>query len=190
MIDWPAGPVTDIDAVARVLRDRYGKAGVVGLSDAELEEVRRDQNVAELPREWRRFMSLMGRRVGGLSFEDTELFYPQILGLKTEALDEFPSLRSRIAHADGLVVVGMHQEREFYVMGGPHAAGVEVVRYVKGEEAPSHGWSSFTELLQYELSLLLGVEAERGHATMQGRRSPEPERRPSAFARWRRKEQL
>ncbi|MEU4666734.1 hypothetical protein AB0F91_01905 [Amycolatopsis sp. NPDC023774] len=169
--------MTDVDAVARDLRDRYGKAGVSGLSDAELEEVRRDQDVAELPREWRRFLSLMGRRVGGLLFVDTELFYPQILGLKTEALDEFPSLRGRIAHADGLVVVGLYQEREFYVMGGPHGAGAEVVRYVKGEDVPSYGWPSFTELLQYELSLPPRVEAEPG-------------RRPSAFVRWRRKGRL
>ncbi|MEW2505683.1 hypothetical protein AB0878_34970 [Amycolatopsis sp. NPDC047767] len=53
----------DIDEIARVLRGRYGKTDVVGLSEAEIEEVRRDQNVAELPGEWRSFLSLMGRRV-------------------------------------------------------------------------------------------------------------------------------
>ncbi|MEV0069849.1 MULTISPECIES: hypothetical protein [unclassified Amycolatopsis] len=146
-----AGSLTGVDAMARVLRDRYGKAGVVGLSDAEVEEVRCDQSVAELPREWRRFLSLMGRRAGGLLFEDTDLFYPHILGIKREALDEFPSLRSRVARADDLVVVGTHSEREFYVIGGPHAAGSEVVLYIKGEEAPSYGWPSFTALLQDEV---------------------------------------
>ncbi|WIX81754.1 hypothetical protein QRX50_13825 [Amycolatopsis carbonis] len=69
-----------------------------------------------------------------MSFEDTELLYPQIFGIKSEALDECPSLRSRIARTDDLVVVGMYLGCEFSVMGGPHAAGSEVVRYVKGEE--------------------------------------------------------
>lgn len=180
----------DIEEIARVLRDRYGKKTVAGLSDGEIEEVSLDQATEELPGEWREFLSLMGRRTGGLLFQDTDLLYPEILGIKAEALDEFPSLRSRVACGDDLVVVGMYQDREFYVMGGPHGAGSDVVRYIKGEDQPCYGFPSFTALLQYKLSLLPRTGAGIDHSVPGGRREPKPERRPSAFARWRRKGQL
>ncbi|MEV6901523.1 hypothetical protein [Amycolatopsis sp. NPDC051372] len=180
--------MTDVDAMARLLRDRYGNAGVVGLSDAEVEEVRRDQSVAELPREWRRFLSLMGRRAGGLLFEDADLFYPHILGIKRQALDELPSLRGRVARADDLVVVGTCRDCEFYVVGGPHAAGSEVVRYIKGEEAPSYGWPSFTALLRDEIDRVFRAEAGLGRSAdedgkLEGRLA-------KGFGRWRQKGQL
>src|SRR5436305_13323742 len=81
---------------------------VAGLSDDEIARVREDQGVDRLPARYVEFLSSMGASAGCL-LVGTDAFYPNILGVKADAVEmaSLSGLSSTIpANA---VVFAMHQ---------------------------------------------------------------------------------
>ncbi|MFE9690576.1 SMI1/KNR4 family protein [Micromonospora sp. NPDC005806] len=129
----------------------FASGELVGISEAEIAEIARDQSVATLPSRYVEFLRLMGRKAGFL-LAGTDAFYPGILGIKHDAFDLLadsgvPGLAPR-----GVVVFAMHQGYQVYWMTNALSDDPPVCMYQEGDKEVSREWSSFTDFLRHEIS--------------------------------------
>ncbi len=105
---------------------------IVGLSEAEVDEVAADQGVS-LPAAYRAFLSVAGRECGDL-WEGSDAFYPAVLGLRNAAVEILAGDEQGVELVPTDVVFAMHEGYEFLFMsgGGPDPA---VLRYTEGSGA-------------------------------------------------------
>jgi hypothetical protein len=126
--------------------------GLVGLSDEEIQLVTRDQELDHLPARYVEFLRVMGRSAGRL-LAGTDVFYPDILGLRRDALELLSENGVAGLIQDGSVVFAMHQGYQVYWMNGA-ADDPPVLMYHEGDSAIRREWDSFTDFLRYESSRL------------------------------------
>jgi hypothetical protein len=98
-----------------------------------------------LPLEYAEFMRVAGCKAGKL-FNGTDIFYPRVLGLKSEALELLDENRKKdLLPSDGIVFC-MHQGYELNYMI-PGAANPCVWQYIDGADQCVVGKQSFTDFV-------------------------------------------
>jgi hypothetical protein len=120
---------------------------IVPCAPEEVEEIRADQGVPELPRQYQEFLLVMGRQAGDF-LKGTDFFYPTVLGLGQdgrELLEENHALGLLVL---GSVIIGMHQGYELYWI---EPAG-RVHWYKEGSQSVYQSWPTLLELLVEELT--------------------------------------
>jgi hypothetical protein len=136
-----------------------GERQIAGLTPAEIEEIRRDQQVTSLPAYYASFLRLFGRRSGGLLI-GTDVLYPDILGGKQdtrEALEERGV--SHLMPADA-VVFAIHGGYEFYWLEPDGSDDPPLVKYEEDEPDIARRWDRFSDYLTWEIREAARLQAE------------------------------
>jgi SMI1/KNR4 family protein SUKH-1 len=135
----------------RTLVEELGLTGELrGVTDAEIQEIRRDQALPSLPGRYVEFLRTMGRDAGPL-LRGTDAFYPAIIGLRQEAVNLLEENNVAGLVPDDAVIFAMHQGYQLYWMLGWAAADPPVRMYQEGDATWSQEWPSFTQFLLSEL---------------------------------------
>ncbi|WP_030443678.1 SMI1/KNR4 family protein [Actinoplanes subtropicus] len=117
-----------------------------GLTEAEIEEVERDQS-APLARSYRQFLELVGRGAGRF-LRGSDVFYPSVLGLgdAARALLEENQVKFVLTNEDRVIL--MHQGYQFDFLRGA-GPDPEVWSFCEGTavEVPTVSFPRFTEWL-------------------------------------------
>jgi hypothetical protein len=137
--------------LATALRSRYGEDDVVGLTGDEVRQVELDQGCA-LPFEYVEFLTCMGKRAGQL-LVGTDVFYPEVLGLKMDALALLAEFGDGQLVASESVVFATHQGYQIYWMADVIGGDPPVLMYEEGLGVVTE-WSSFSGFLWDEHSRL------------------------------------
>jgi hypothetical protein len=122
---------------------------LVGLSGQEVQDVAADQGVATLPARYVEFLSEMGRKAGGL-LAGTDAFYPEILGLRRDAMELLAENGESGLLRDESVVFAMHQGYQVYWMASRILGDPPVFMYQEGHPGVARERESLTAFLQYE----------------------------------------
>src|SRR5688572_12766779 len=88
---------------------------ITGCTPEEIDEVRQDQGVEQLPAQYEDFLRVMGRQAGKL-LVGTDFFYPQILELGQDGRELLAENDAEDLMAPDCLVIGMHQGYEMYWM--------------------------------------------------------------------------
>lgn len=137
------------ELVAKLLT--LGRGPVAGLSDAEIEQVRADQEVSTLPVYYEHFLRRLGRQSGAL-LVGTDILYPDILGLKQDAADLLQENRVKGFLPGDSVVFAMHQGYEFYWLRAGDVGNPRVFMYSELRPSEIREWPSFSDFLLHYLN--------------------------------------
>lgn len=145
------------EVMGSLLEDLGGSAspalrgGIVGLSDDEIEAVRVDQGVTQLPARYIEFLRLMGRKAGSI-LVGTDIFYPDTLGLKPDGKQLLEENGLAVLISENSVVFAMHQGYQVYWMTSDGFGDPPVFMYQEGDETVSSTWPSFSAFLTHYAS--------------------------------------
>jgi hypothetical protein len=138
--------------VSRLLT--LGRGPVVGLTDAEIKQIRADQGVSVLPLYYEEFLRRMGRQSGGF-LAGTDVLYPDVLGLKGYARALLRENEVEDFLSDDVVVIAMHQGYQFYWIHVGLAGDPAVFMYSEGHTSTVfREWSTYSDFVQYYMSEL------------------------------------
>ena len=127
-------------------------AEIRGLSDAELEEVRIDQAVSQLPGSYLQFLKLMGRSAGYL-LRGTDVFYPKLLGLKQDAKELLASNGIPEASLEECIVFSMHGGYQIHWLSSSMEDS-PVLMYSEAQQFPDpRSWPNLRSYLEREIDL-------------------------------------
>jgi hypothetical protein len=111
----------------------------------EVDEVRADQGVAQLPTQYEEFLLAMGRQAGEL-LRGTDFFYASILGLPKDGRELLADNdASHLLPRDALVV-GMHQGYELYWL----SPSGELSWCKKGRQDVHRVWPTLLDFLEQQ----------------------------------------
>ncbi len=133
--------------------EKLPDSDLLGLSDGEIHEVCEDQGLERLPQCYVEFLRLMGRKAGRV-FRGTDAFYPEILGLKNDALDLLVQNGVEDLMGSDAAVFAMHQGYQVIWMVNSDDDDPSVVMYQEGDQGLSKQWRSFTAFLRDEVERL------------------------------------
>jgi hypothetical protein len=119
---------------------------ICGCSDEEIERIRVDQGVERLPASYIQFLRTMGRGAGEL-LVGTDVFYPEILGIKADAQVLFRECNFSVPTFEDSVVIAMHQGYEVYWLESCKDEDPPVFLYHEYEETPRRRWPNLVEFL-------------------------------------------
>jgi hypothetical protein len=131
---------------------------IIGCSDDEIAEVMSDQGVTTLPTFYRDFLRVMGKRAGKL-FPDSEIYYPDILGLKTFANGQLLS----DPLPDETFIFSMYSEEQFmyfYINEDPNDPAVHFYH----DEWSRFVWQQYKHFSDFLIECINGISPKRDHA--------------------------
>jgi SMI1-KNR4 cell-wall len=98
-----------------------------------------------LPQSYRDFLSIAGKGAGKL-FQGTDIFYPRVLDLKSEAKELLLEVKLENLLPDDAMVFCMHQgyELNYFVTGSDDPS---IMQYVEGEMQVVMPWKTFSEFI-------------------------------------------
>jgi hypothetical protein len=120
---------------------------LIGCSQDEIDEIRRDQTVSTLPAGYVRFLSRAGRSAGPV-LRGTDAFFPAILGIKSDArmlLQDSDLLDERFETES--VVIAMHQGYQVFWLPSVTVLEPPVLMYQEGDKGIAAHWDSFAGFL-------------------------------------------
>jgi hypothetical protein len=100
---------------------------------------------AHLPEAYRDFLSIAGKGAGKL-FRGTDIFYPRVMELQSEAQDLLNELELPSLLPPDAIVFCMHQGYEINFFAPMHD-DPPVSQYVEGDAEASVPWQSFSEFI-------------------------------------------
>lgn len=99
-----------------------------------------------LPATYREFIAIVGRRAGKL-FSGTDIFYPRVLQLQSEALILLQEIKKSSVIPANAKVFCMHQGYEIsYFL--PAADDPPVFQFFEGQSVVTKPWESFSEFIE------------------------------------------
>ncbi|WP_083657710.1 SMI1/KNR4 family protein [Herbaspirillum camelliae] len=133
-----------------VLFDELIKQGLLlpeelhGCNELEMEELEAHFQF-RLPGAYREFMSLAGKGAGSL-FKGTDIFFPRVLKLQSEAMDLLAELGKSSILSSCAKVFCMHQGYEInYFLSTEDDP--PVMQFFEGQESPTNPWRTFSQFL-------------------------------------------
>ena len=102
-----------------------------------------------LPAMYREFIFIAGKRAGKL-FQGTDIFYPRVLQLQSEALGLLQELDKTSLLPPDAKVFCMHQgyEINYFLPGADDPA---VFQFVEGQDTATQSWDSFSEFIEISI---------------------------------------
>lgn len=135
----------EIAELAELIRQEQPD-GVCGITQEQINEIRRVWRVAQLPSAYIAFLTNMGARAGSM-LRGTDAFYPVLLQMQDWADEFFDENAKILSLPDGALVFAMHQGYLAYWMSDISATDPEVVLCSELDSTPLRVWSSFTAFL-------------------------------------------
>jgi len=115
-----------------------------GCTKRELEELE-EHFQFQLPHVYREFMSLAGKGAGSL-FRGTDIFFPRVLKLQSEAMDLLTELGKTSVLPSNAKVFCMHQGYEInYFL--PEEDNPPIFQFFEGQDRATRPWKTFSEFL-------------------------------------------
>jgi hypothetical protein len=136
------------DAVSRLVHGGLAKQDeILGCSSAEIDEIEDSSPGVRLPSVYRAFLESMGRSAGQF-MRGTDLFYPEILGLRkiAEALLRECAVAWRLERQH--FVFCSHQGYQFLFFDCTRGEDPPVWLFLEGETAPREVFPRFSEWLR------------------------------------------
>jgi hypothetical protein len=120
------------------------KSNLIGCTSEEIVLV--EQHFAcRLPQAYKDFLVIAGRGAGKL-FRGTDLFYPRVLALQSEALELFAGLDLLELLPNSAKVFSMHQGYEVNYFE-PTSDDPPVSQFVEGQTGVAVAWESFSNFI-------------------------------------------
>lgn len=128
------------------------KRSLVGCTSNEILTVER-HFACRLPQEYKDFLSIAGKGAGKL-FRGTDIFYPRLLELQSEAGELLAESNLRSPLPNDAVVFCMHQGYELNYFE-PKSDDPPVFQFVEGQTEAAVAWPAFSEFI------LTAIESHR-----------------------------
>lgn len=117
-----------------------------GCTSAEIEAIRLDQGVPLVPRDYARFLEMVGREAG-LLLRGTDAFYPEILGIKRDAQELLEGGGSGLRLEPESLVIAMHQGYQVFWFQSVREDAPRVLMHQEGSSGIMREWGSFVDYL-------------------------------------------
>lgn len=137
---------SSISWVADSILEISGAASVSGVSVQEIEELKRQWEVSELPAAYVEFLKIMGRRAGRL-LEGTDAFMSRIMQLPAFVAEFQSENDGSWCFPEGSLIFAMHQGYQVYYLEDVTLEDPSVALYLEGGRGPIRRWESFTRFL-------------------------------------------
>ncbi|MFE7854100.1 SMI1/KNR4 family protein [Streptomyces sp. NPDC057403] len=142
----------------RSIEANGGGPEVAGLGAEEIESVRVDQHIESLPMYYEEFLRNMGRCAGQFLI-GTDAFYPEMIGIKHDALELLAENGASHLIAENAIVFAMHQGYQVYWLEPSGSDDPPVAMYQEGSAELHTRWDSFSEFLADQSSRDLALAA-------------------------------
>lgn len=138
----------EVASIAATLRIIHGVEATCGLSGPEIQEVVVDQSIGALPSGYVEFLRQMGKSAGPI-LRGTDAFYPNILGIKADALKVLEEDGQAGLFSERDLVFAMHQGYQIYWMSDIQSSNPAVFMHQEGTAGIIREWDSFTSFLRH-----------------------------------------
>ncbi len=115
-------------------------------------EMREKNASLSLPLQYREFLLGIGRGAGIL-FQGTDIFFPSIIGLKTDAVNLLKENGENFTLSSVDFVFSMHQGYEFCYFNTSEGDDPPVYQYIEGSGSPMIVWKSFSDFLMDSIDI-------------------------------------
>ncbi|MFJ4480493.1 SMI1/KNR4 family protein [Streptomyces xanthochromogenes] len=119
---------------------------LAGLGLDEIEQIREDQRVDSLPLYYEEFLRRMGRCAGQFLI-GTDAFYPELMGIKSDARELLAESDASHLMAEDSIVFAMHQGYQVYWLESSRDDDPPVAMYQEGGAELRARWESFSVFL-------------------------------------------
>jgi hypothetical protein len=134
---------------------------IVGCTPSEVQQVALDQG-SPLPLRYAQFLSEMGRRAGEF-LRGTDVFYPEVLRQRQDALELLIENESSLSLPDDAIVFLMHQGYVFLFIRASEGDDPPVYHYKEGNETFTRPSATFTQFLYDSLQVHAAPEPPGEH---------------------------
>jgi hypothetical protein len=129
---------------AIIQKNIIAEKNIIGCDNNEISIVEKHFS-CRLPQAYKDFLSIAGKGAGSL-FEGTDIFYPRVLELQSEAKDLLVELRLSHLLLDDAKVFCMHQGYEMNFFK-PISDDPEIFQFFEGNTDAVIAWQTFSEFI-------------------------------------------